>query len=725
MSSADSTPRRGAVVRLARTADLPQAAASFARTFDASVWARMGVHSSQAYLRAWMQDPREFMVVAEDPRAGIVGGLLGTMRKDQHRSPVLRAGASTFAPAFARDIANRPATALELGRRVVSGLGAAIGHKVSPPSPPSIETFEPQWPQDVDDPGYVAAYWVAQEARGQRLATRMCARAREVFAQQGLQWCDVATYADNIASQTTALRAGFRLVRQEGEHLQYRMFIGEGEPGMLRVSVEPSPLDDAALPQRWRALLDQTPDASGFHAWGWRRALLAESPGAFVATAYLGDRPIAVFPLERDGDTVRLWGTRRSNYSGPLYDPEHMPSVLGALRIIVARTGARAVDLSGLREHSPFRRAARGLVLGGMGAPAQARTIACTEIDLREGWDAVWRRRKKKHRGNWRRALRKLESLGRVQFEELTTQTSILAAMDEAVGLYETRWAEFNVDRAFGRERELFVRAAASALAGQGQAIMSVLRLEGEVIAFSYALRHGGVSNSYTLAHDDRYAPYSPGQLLMIYVLEEACKRGDPSYDFSVGDEVYKEVWGTSRLSVYRLAWGQGALVRTSADLALAAAREQPTLRRLKQEGVRALLPEPSPALVEWSVHQVSAADTGLRVESLDLAGMRALVPEPAFAACIDRVFRGDTTCVVLREATPVALVWRAAKSRREGISRGPTDAQVYYDLRMLESADRASVAGALGSCLLVSTAIVGLPVLRTFLAEAELTAKR
>lgn len=724
MSVADSN-RRGAIVRLARVEDLQGAASAFARTFDASVWARMGAHSSEAYLRAWMLDPREFMIVAEDPSAGIVGGLLGTMRKDHHRTPVLRAGAPTFGPAFARDLAARPATAIEFGRRLAAGVGAAVQRRLSPAPPPEVETFEPQWPPEVDDPGYVAAYWVASEARGQRLATRMCARAREVFIDQGLQWCDVATYTDNIASQTTALRAGFRLVKQEGEHLQYRMFIGEGEPGDLRLQIERSPLDDATLPDVWQQLLDKTPDGSGFHAWGWRRALLTESPNAFVATVWLGETPIALFPFEHDGGRLRLWGTHRSNYSGPLYDPDHMPSVLAGLRACVTQLEATAVDLGGLREHSPFRRAARGLVLGAMGTPRHARTIACTEIDLREGWDAVWRRRKKKHRGNWRRALRKLEALGRVELEELTTDASIQAVMDEAVRLYDTRWADFNVDRAFGREREHFQRATVTALAGEGQAVMSVLRLEGQLIAFSYALRHGGVSNSYTLAHDDRYAPYSPGQLLMIFVLEEAAKRGDPSYDFSVGDEVYKAVWGTSRISVYRLAWGEGAAVRTATDLALAAAREQPTLRRFKQEGVRSLLPEGAPALKDWTVHRVAAADTGLHVEVLDLVGMRAHVPSEAFAASIDRVFRGDTACVVRRGDTAVAVVWRAAESRRDGLCRGAADTEVFFDLRMLESSDPASVAGALGSCLLVADAIVGLPVVRTFLAEVELTVKR
>lgn len=699
----------------------------FARTFDASVWARMGVASAEAYLRSWMHDPREFMVVAEDPVAGIVGGLLGTMRKDEHRTPVLRRGAPRFGPAFVRDVVARPATALALGRRLVGGVGAVVKRRLSPPSQEPVQTFEPQWPQEVEEPGYIAAYWVAPEARGQRLATRMCERARELFVEQGLSWCDVATYADNIASQTAALRAGFRLVQQVGTHLQYRMFIGEGDPGDLRVRLERSPLSDPLLPEVWAALLEKTPDGSGFHTWEWRRALLSECPHAIAATVMLGDTPVALFPFDFDPQTraLTLWGTHRSNYSGPVYDPRYMPSVLAGLRACMRELRPRSFDLSGLREHSPVRRALLGLVLREWGTPHVARSISCSEIDLTPGWEAVWRRRKPKHRNNWRRALRKLEALGRVEFEELTTNASIQSVMEDAVRLYETRWGDFNVDRAFGLERETFQRAAAAALANADQAIMSTLRLEGELIAFNYALRHGGVSNSYTLAHDDRYAPYSVGLLLLIHVLEQAARRGDPSFDFSVGDEVYKEVWSTSRIGVYRLAWGAAASLRTTKDKVLAAAREQNLLRKLKQEGLRSVLPEPPAKRKGWTVHRVRAGDSQLRLEELDLDGLRTHVPGEGLALAVDRAFRGDTACLVSRGQHPVALVWRAASSRREGLCRGPADAEVYFDLRPLKPVELASVAAALGPCLLVSEPIAGLAAERTFVAEVDLAPAR
>lgn len=724
MSALEPNPRRAAV-RLARPEDLPAAAAVFARTFDASVWARMGARSSEAYLRAWTSDPREFMVVAEHPEQGIVGGLLGTLRKDAHRRPVLRAAAPSFGPAFARDLVARPATAVEFARRVASGVGGAVQRRRSPPPEPVVSTFEPQWPQVVDDPGYVAAYWVASEARGQRLATRMCARAKDLFVAQGVCWCDVATYTDNIASQTTALRAGFRLVKQVDEHLHYRMFIGQGAPGDLRVRFDRSPLDAIDLAEHWRALLERTPDASGFHTWPWRRALLSGCPGALVATVFLGDEPVALFPFDFDGHVLRWWGVERSNYNGPLYDPAFMPSVLGGLRECVRALRPKTLDLAGLREHSAFRRAALDLVLGHMGRPHAVRTIACSEIDLSGGWDAVWRRRKKKHRNNWRRALRKLEQLGRVEFEEHTSSAAITAVLDDAIRLYERRWKGFNVDMAFGREREAFVRATATALADEGHAIMNVLRVDGEVIAFSYALRSGVVSNSYTLAHDDDYAPYSPGMLLMLDVLERAARRGDPSFDFSVGDETYKEVWATARIGVHRLVWGGGAASRARRDDVLRVAREQPTLRRLKQEGLRALVPPPAPELRRWAVHRVVAAGTGLSVQPLDLEGMRRHVPADAFRLAIDRVFRGDVTCLVRRGETPIAVVWNAAASRRDGLCRGPADADVYFDPRLLAPIDMAVVAAALGACLFVAPAVRGLPIERSFTTEGDLAPKR
>ena len=56
---------------------------------------------------------------------------------------------------------------------------------------------------------------------------RMTARAVQWCCDQGLRWAEVHTYADNVASQTTASRSGFRLVHRQGDRLTYRRDLGE------------------------------------------------------------------------------------------------------------------------------------------------------------------------------------------------------------------------------------------------------------------------------------------------------------------------------------------------------------------------------------------------------------------------------------------------------------------------------------------------------------------
>lgn len=724
MSSTDMS----STIRLARPEDLEAAAEVFTRTFDASVWARMGVNSAQAYFEAWLEDGREFMVVADHPTLGVVGGLLGTMRIDDHRGPVLRAGAPGFARALVRDAAATPVAAVQLGRRMAVGAAAAVRRRFVEAPAVEVETFEPQWPA-VQGQAYVAAYFVAPEARGQRLATRMCEWALQHFAEQGFQWCDVATYTDNIASQTTATRAGFRLVRREGTHLSYRKFIGAGEPGELSVELCKTPLDHETLPEIWADLLAKTPEVSGFHAWAWRRAQLLTSAAPVVAIVRLRGEPIAVFPFALDDDRVLRWlSVRHSNYSGPLFDPEHLSSVVAGFREIMTQLEPRTVDLEGLRERSPFYKAVRTLVLGTLGAPRESNPIGAPEIDLEGGWDVVWKRRKSKHRNNWRRAQRKLEKIGKVEYVELTDGEEIVATFDEAVELYETRWGDLNVDRAFGREHEAFQRAAAIAMARDGHVVMSVLRLEGEMIAFSYALRSGNVSNSYTLAHDDRYAPYSPGQLLLIHVLRAAAERGDPMFDFSVGDETYKDVWGTDRQEVLRLVWGEGARWLTATDTLKARLRAEPKLRRLKQEGVRALLPErPTGAEIDWFVQKVESCESDASLRELDLTGVRKLVPPALFTTAIDRIFRGDVACLLVRDEQPLAIVWKAAAHRRDGLARGYAgEHAIYFDMHPLDDNNEpiAAAVGALGSCVLVDRERRA-DIVHTFRAPQVLTPAR
>jgi CelD/BcsL family acetyltransferase involved in cellulose biosynthesis/ribosomal protein S18 acetylase RimI-like enzyme len=720
-----AAPDPTATIRRAVVDDIPAAATAFSESFRASVWARIGGRSAEAYLEHFVRDPREFMIVADHPQHGVVGACLGTMRMEEHRRGVLAGNLPRLGLAIATDIVRERGSGVELARRVGGGMFNAIRTRIRGPDPIApIEHVAPDWPLDVPDPGYIAAYFVSPRARGLQLAARMAEAAVDVFREQAFEWVEVHTYTDNVASQTTALRAGFRLMRRQDAHLAYRRYIGDGSPGDIAVRSLEHAAEEPTLERIWSELLAKTPDGSGFHAWPWIAAHLAETDSARIAIVRFRGQPVAVFPM-RMGDDRRLCfvAERRSNYGGPVYDPQHMRTVVAAFRQIVAGCRPALVDLNGMRERSPFLAAVRGIVLGQLGAAVAVNTIGCPEVDLAGGWDAVWGQRKPKHQKNWKRTEKKLARLGSVTYDELTDADAIEAVLPDAIRLYEERWRDLRVEKAFGEAESDFQRDAARALAARGHAVMSVLRLDQHVLAFSYALRANDVSSSYTLAHDDRYAPFSVGQLLLIRVLERAAKRGDPMFDFSVGDEAYKDVWANRRQEVFRILWGASASRRAAADALRAHLRSKPLLRRVKQEGVRALLPKAAGARpLAWWVQPLGEAEAGGTIRTATHDDMRASLDDRLLRIAIDRAFRGDAGLVLDDVMGPCAFVWKLDRARARSLLDGiaePTSDVYLQPIALRESVDLAREVRRLGPGLLVSTDQI-LPVVVAHLEADE-----
>lgn len=206
------------------------AAKSYAESFHASVWARMGGPAAQAYVRHWVVDPREFLIVADHRDEGIVGGLMGTVRRDEHRKGVLAGNLGRLSFALGRTITARPAVGVELGRRLAAGLHETLRGWSRGTAAPVVEHVASDWPLEVDQPGFIAQYFVSPRARGQKLATQMCALAVQWCRVRRLRWAELHTYADNVASQTTASASGFRLVHRQGPRMTYRRYLGEPAP---------------------------------------------------------------------------------------------------------------------------------------------------------------------------------------------------------------------------------------------------------------------------------------------------------------------------------------------------------------------------------------------------------------------------------------------------------------------------------------------------------------
>ncbi|MDP2307598.1 MAG: GNAT family N-acetyltransferase [Pseudomonadota bacterium] len=479
-----------------------------------------------------------------------------------------------------------------------------------------------------------------------------------------------------------------------------------------------------ALRADFDRLLAVTPLASAFQSLAWLescRAIPADGDGAlFALVVRAGSEVIGILPTELGrGGGLRFVGETVSNYSGPVYAPEHVAGFASACAGFVwSERRVSLLDLGGLREGSPFLTALCGHELPGWSSATEVQTAVCPSLDLSPGWDALYARRKGKQRANFARKWDALERLGRLAYVEVSHPSDAIARLPALFDLFAGRWQGRHESGGFAGRRRRFQERAIGALAEAGHLRLSVLELDARVIAFSYGVWGAAGTTSYVLAHDDRLNVYSPGALLLLRVLQSACARGDQEYDFSIGVEAYKDRWATESRRVFRvLRWRhhtRAALVaraHAAGTRAWTAARSVSWLRDLRREGLRQLILPTSgtPSLPDvpglaagngstWHVYRVAAANTAdahVSHRTLSYEEMSRRLSPRLLDLAMDRGFRGDELVALSEDERPVGVAWRASAGRHALVTGGlevPAKVPVFYHPVATADRDLASL---------------------------------
>ena len=104
-----------------------------------------------------------------------------------------------------------------------------------------------------------------------------------------------------------------------------------------------------------------------------------------------------------------------------------------------------------------------------------------------------------------------------------------------------------------------FYRALAQRLAATGALHFSVVLFDGRPIAYHFGFECNGVLTWYKPSFDATLAKRSPGEVLLRFLLEDACGRGLQELDFTVGSEAFKYRFANRVRRVYRVrAWRRG-----------------------------------------------------------------------------------------------------------------------------------------------------------------------
>lgn len=150
-----------------------------------------------------------------------------------------------------------------------------------------------------------------------------------------------------------------------------------------------------------------------------------------------------------------------------------------------------------------------------------------------------------KQRSNHRRKMRRFEERGTPRFFRAETQVERRRLLEAFLAQKAAQLSARGIGDAFARPGvRAFLDEACGLTAAPPTVDLYGFEMDGEVVAVTGAIssgsRHSGMFNSIT---SGEHAKYSPGEILMNFVVEEQIRRGLSSFDLGVGAATYKKLF--------------------------------------------------------------------------------------------------------------------------------------------------------------------------------------
>lgn len=177
-------------------------------------------------------------------------------------------------------------------------------------------------------------------------------------------------------------------------------------------------------------------------------------------------------------------------------------------------------------------------------------------IDLNQyrGFEDYFGALPKKLRDDVKRQEKRLGLLGEIKLERVEPTPDALQTLEKLVRAHKDRWGEISQKSQFDDERTIKRYADLLSLSrGKDIIDLSCLTVNGQMAAFHYGFRFNGVFYYYTPTFNNQYSKYSPGKILLKYLIRDAFDKKLRVFDLLLGTEKYKEAWSNQQVKLYRL----------------------------------------------------------------------------------------------------------------------------------------------------------------------------
>lgn len=321
----------------------------------------------------------------------------------------------------------------------------------------------------------------------------------------------------------------------------------------MEISEITNPEEFEAMREEWNALVEQSANPLFFsrHEWHWTWwRHYGEGRPLHIVCVRNNGRLKAIFPLRTE--EFRLKRLLRCRVAMPLGQGE------ASYQDAIIAKGFEIKALNALLNHAKEKRPEwEVLVLrklhpasvwlsfatrSGPDRPTAVRQedaavpyirLPRSSAGVEEGWSL-------KLRADIRRDRRKLESLGALETETVTSPTRLREVWPEFLELHEARWGLANLlTRGYARYR-LFAYDLTLAAAEAGLLSFLVLRLRGAPVGYELCFDFLGTRYSFMRAWDPLHSKLGVGNVSLCLSIRDAIARGLDTYDFGGGSEKYK-----------------------------------------------------------------------------------------------------------------------------------------------------------------------------------------
>ncbi len=321
----------------------------------------------------------------------------------------------------------------------------------------------------------------------------------------------------------------------------------------MRIDVLEGTAISELYPQ-WNELLEHSNADPVFGApeWSlyWGKAF-GETQNIKLITAWKGTQLVGIFPvilkssLLKDGGGERLEfvGGSLADYALPVVDKEREVEILRFL-FQAAFELKVTYDLLAL-VHIPeemfpsFKAALEDLRWSffwkGDVAPFIKIFPHFSYEKIKQTWSSS-------HRGDIKRQKKRLAELGKIEFVSQAPREEKEKYFFEFYRLYSSKWGKKEI------EKFIYNLAFYHPLSS-----FSYLSIDQFPIAFHFGFKSKDRFYYYMPSYKGEFENYSPGKVLLSYLIERACQEKLFYFDFLLGKEEYKYRWGVNERSVKSL----------------------------------------------------------------------------------------------------------------------------------------------------------------------------